>query len=128
MRALAALLVVTALTVGVYVFYLRKMPTSDSGTTPTQAISLTGVRGDLLGIAQAERGSVVANGRCSPLDELISSGLLTMTRPERDGYTYQVSCSGADFQVIGQHPAAPEGSSFRYPTLSIDSTMEIKSN
>jgi hypothetical protein len=128
MRALASLLVVAALTFAVYEFYLRRMPTSDSGTTPTQAISLTGVRGDLLTIAQAERGSVVANGRCSPLDELITSGLLTMIKPERDGYTYQVSCSGADFQVIAQHPAAREGSSFRYPTLSIDSTMEIKSN
>jgi hypothetical protein len=128
MRALAALLVVSALTFAVYELYLKKMPTSDSGTTPVQAISLTGVRGDLLTIAQAERGSVVANGRCSPLDELISSGLLTMTRPERDGYTYEVTCSGADFHVTAQHPAAPEGSSFRYPTLSIDSTMEIKSN
>jgi len=128
MRALASLVVVTVLVFGVYMFYLKKMPTSDRGTTSVQAISLTGVRGDLLQIAQAERGSVVANGRCATLDELTSSGLLTMTRSERDGYTYQVSCSGAEFQVVAQHPPAPEGSSFRYPTLSIDSNMEIKSN
>jgi len=128
MRAIAVLLVVVALGFGVYEIYLKKMPTSDRGTTPVQAISLTGVRGDLLQIAQAERGSVVSNGRCSSLEELISAGLLTMSRPERDGYTYQVSCSGADFQVIAEHPPAPEGSSFRYPTLSINSNMEIKSN
>jgi hypothetical protein len=109
-------------------FYLKRMPATDRGTAPTQAISLTGVRGDLLQIAQAERASVATNGHCSSLDDLLSSGMLTMTRPERDGYTYQVSCSGADFSVIAEHPPAPAGSPIRYPTLSIDSNMEIKSN
>ncbi len=128
MRALASLLAVVALLFGIYWGYFKKMPTTDKGTAPTQAISLTGVRTDLLQIAQAERGSIATNGRCSSLDELISSGSLTMTKPERDGYTYEVSCSGAEFQVIANHPAAPEGSPIRYPTLSIDSNMEIKSN
>jgi hypothetical protein len=128
MRPLAALLVVVALGFCIYEFYLKKMPTTDSGTAPTQAISLTGVRSDLLQIAQAERGSVATNGHCSSLDDLISSGSLTMTKPERDGYTYQVTCSGADFQVIAEHPPAPEGSPIRYPTISIDSNMEVKSN
>jgi hypothetical protein len=62
------------------------------------------------------------------LEELISSGTLTMTKPERDGYTYQVNCSGADFQVIAQHPPAPERSPIRYPLIAIDSSMGIKSN
>jgi hypothetical protein len=128
MRALASLLVVAALLFGVYEFYLKKMPVTDRGTAPTQAISLTGVRGDLLQIAQAERASVATNGHCGSLDDLLSSGALTMTRPERDGYTYRVSCSGAEFSVIAEHPPAPAGSPIRYPTLSIDSNMEIKSN
>jgi hypothetical protein len=128
MRAIASLVVVAALLFGVYEFYLKKMPTTDSGTAPTQAISLTGVRSDLLQIAQAERGSVASNGRCSSLDELISSGSLTLARPERDGYTYEVSCSGAEFQVVAKHPPAPAGSPIRFPTISIDSSMEVKSN
>jgi hypothetical protein len=127
MRALASLLVVAALLFGVYEYYLKKMPTTDSGTAPTQAISLTGVRSDLLQIAQAERGSVATNGHCSSIEELISSGSLSMSKPERDGYTYQVSCSDAQFQVIAQHLPAPEGSPIRYPTLTIDSNMEIQS-
>ena len=127
MRSIAALLVVVALGFGIYEIYLKKMPTTDSGTAPTQAISLTGVRSDLLQIAQAERGSIATNGHCASLDELISSGSLTLAKPERDGYTYQVSCSDAEFQVIAQHPPAPEGSPIRYPTLSIDSNMQIKS-
>jgi hypothetical protein len=129
MRSLAALLVVVALGFGIYEFYLKKMPTTDSGTAATQAISLTGVRSDLLQIAQAERGSVATNGHCSSLDELISSGSLTLSKPERDGYTYQVTCSdGTDFQVVAQHAPAPQGSPIRYPTISIDSNMEVKSN
>lgn len=128
MRPLAALLVVAALGFGIYELYLKKMPTTDSGTAPTQAISLTGVRTDLLQIAQAERGSIATNGHCSSLDDLISSGSLTLAKPERDGYTYQVNCSDAEFQVIAQHAPAPEGSPIRYPTISIDSNLEIKSN
>jgi hypothetical protein len=127
MRPIAALLVVVALGFGIYEFYLKKMPTTDSGTAPTQAISLTGVRSDLLQIAQAERGSIATNGHCSSLEELITSGSLTMSKPERDGYTYQVSCSESEFQVIAQHPLAPAGSPIRYPTISIDSNMQIKS-
>ena len=128
MRALLSLLVVAALLFGVYEFYLKKMPTSDSGTAPTQAISLTGVRADLLQIAQAERSNVALNGKCSSLEELISSGALTMTSPERGGYTYQVTCSGSDFNAIAEHPSAPAGSPIRYPTLSIDSNMQVTSN
>lgn len=126
MRALAGLLVAVALAFGVYESYLKKMPTTDEGTAPTQAISLTGVRSDLLQIAQAERGNIALNSKCASLDELISSGALTVSRKERDGYTYEVSCSGSDFQVIAEHPAAAEGSGIRFPKLAIDSTMQIQ--
>jgi hypothetical protein len=125
MRALAALLVSTALLFGVYRLYLRRMPTTDPGTTPTQAISLTAVRSDLLQIAQAERAYLATNGRCAPLDELISSGSLSMTRTERDGYDYSASCSGNDFSVAAQHAPAPAGSPIRYPNLAIDQTMQL---
>ena len=126
MRALAIVLVVAAFLFGIYQFYLKKMPSSDTGTAPTQAISLTGVRADLLQIAQAERGSIAVNGHCSSLDDLISSGSLSMERSNRDGYSYQVECSTSEFQVVAKHPAALAGSSIRYPVLAIDSNMEIR--
>ncbi|HXY00154.1 MAG TPA: hypothetical protein VEI54_04485 [Candidatus Limnocylindrales bacterium] len=126
MRAFAVILVAAILLFGVYEFYLKKMPATDQGTAPTQAISLTGVRSDLLQIAQAERGNVALNGKCVSLDELISGGALTMNRRERDGYTYEASCSGSDFQIFAEHPAAPAGSAIRYPKLMIDSTMQVQ--
>jgi hypothetical protein len=127
MRALAGLLAALALAAGVYYFYVKKLPTTDEGTAATQAISLTGVRSDLLQIAQAERGEIALNSKCVSLDELISSGSLTMSKKQRDGYTYDVSCSGTDFEVVAEHAgAAPAGSGIRYPKLAVDGNMEVR--
>ena len=125
MRVLALLLVSSALLLGAYVFYLKKLPTTDTGTTPTQAISLTGVRSDLLQIAQAERAYVASNGSCAPLPDLISSNMLAMTRTERDGYSYTVECSSTEFNAIARHAPAPAGSPIRYPNLAIDQNMQV---
>jgi hypothetical protein len=126
MRALAVLLVSAALLVGAYYFYLKKLPTTDEGTAPTQAITLTGVRGDLLQIAQAERTFVATNGSCASLAELMSSNMLSMTRTERDGYTYSVECSGSEFNAVAHHAPAPAGSPIRYPNLAIDQNMQVR--
>jgi hypothetical protein len=125
MRPLALLLVFAGVAFGIYQYSLRKMPVSDPGTAPTQAITLTGVRGDLLQIARAERSFTALNDHCADMNELISSNSLTMQRPERDGYTYTLQCSGNDFTAIARHPSAPEGSPIRYPTLAIDQTMQV---
>ncbi len=127
MRALAAILVTVLVGFGIYEYTLKKMPTSDEGTAATQAISLTGVRGDLLQIAQAERSTIALNGKCLTLDEMVLSGSMSMARRERDGYSYEVNCSGVvEFQVVARHAPAPEGSPIRYPTLAIDSLMQVR--
>ena len=125
MRVLALLLVSSALLLGAYVFYLKKLPTTDSGTAATQAISLTGVRSDLLQIAQAERAYVASNGSCAALPDLISSNMLAMTRSERDGYSYSVECSGAEFSALARHAPAPAASPIRYPNLAVDQNMQV---
>lgn len=126
MRSLVGILVAAALFFGIYHYYLKKMPTTDEGTAPTQAISLTGVRSDLLQIAQAERGYIASNGHCAGLDELISSNSLSMSRSERDGYMYSVECSGGEFTATARHAPAPAGSPIRYPNLAIDANMQIQ--
>jgi len=126
MRPLAGILVAAAVLLGAYYFYLKKMPTTDEGTASTQAISLTGVRSDLLHIAQAERTFTATNDHCASLDELISTNAVNISRPERDGYVYSLSCSGEEFTITARHAAAPSGSSIRYPNLAIDHSMEIR--
>ena len=125
MRALAVLLVAAALLMGAYYFYVKKLPTTHEGTAPTQAISLTGVRSDLLQIAQAERAYIALNGACATLAELTSSNALAMAKVGRDGYSYSVECSGGDFSAIARHSSAPAGSSLRYPNLAIDQSMQV---
>ena len=72
MRALARLLLAALLLMGAYYFYVKKLPTADEGTASTQAISLTGVRSDLLQIAQAERA--YATG--TPIPWNVPAGIL----------------------------------------------------
>jgi hypothetical protein len=126
MRAFALILVAAAIMAGIYFFYVKKMPSTDSGTSPTQAISLTGVRMDLTQIAQAERTYVASNGHCVKLDELSSSGLLNLAKTERDGYTYEIRCgSGNEFVVTARHAPAPPDSPVRYPILNVDQNMQV---
>lgn len=128
MGKLVGILVALAVGFGVFYYATKKMPTSDSGTSPTQVINLTGIRRDLLSIAQAERSNIALNTHCVSAEDLISSGSLTLSRPERDGYFYEVQCAGdsGEFKVVARHPgAAPEGSGIRYPTLAADQTMQV---
>jgi len=125
MRFLVGVVVGAALFFVVYYFYLKRMPSTDEGTAPTQAISLTGVRMDLLQIADAEHGYIATNGHCASLDELISSKSVSMDRTERDGYSYAVDCSGSDFTASARHRPAPAGSPIRYPNFSIDASLEL---
>jgi hypothetical protein len=126
MRGLVTILLGAALVFGIYHFYFKKMPTTDEGTAPTQAISLVGVREDLLLIAHAESGYIGQNGHCVTLRELVSSDALSMSQAERDGYTYSIECSGSEFTVTARHAAAAAGSPIRYPNFAIDQSMEIR--
>jgi len=126
MRAFAKLLVAASVIGGIYFYYAKKMPITDSGTAPTQAISLTGVRMDLNQIAQAERTYLATNAKCASLDELSSSGTINFARTERDGYTYEVRCGdGSEFSVIAHHAPAPADSPIRYPILAVDQKLRF---
>ena len=126
MTKLAGLLVALAIAGGIYFFYFKKMPTTDSGTTVTQAISLTGVRMDLMQIASAERTFEASQGHCAALDELTSAGAMNLTRTARDGYSYEIRCGdGSQFSVVASHAPAPPDSPIRYPILAIDQSMQV---
>ncbi|HUL33734.1 MAG TPA: hypothetical protein VL128_07615 [Candidatus Eisenbacteria bacterium] len=127
MKSLVSLLLVLGVGYFIYMYSLKKLPGSDLENEATEGITLTGVRADLLQIAEAERGNIALNSQCISIDELISSGSLKLVQPERDGYRYEISCmGGAEFQVVARHAPAPASSSLHYPTLAIDSTMQLQ--
>jgi len=121
MRGFVSLVVVLAIAFGIYYLYMRQVQPTGGGGSPAQAIVTTGVQNDLLRIAQAERLYFAEHGNYADLDTLTTSGALTMSRSERDGYTYSVEVSAEGFQVTARHLRAD------YPAFAIDQTMRIRS-
>jgi hypothetical protein len=122
-------MIVAAISVGGYLFFL-KQASPGPGMVATQAISLTGVQNDLVAIAQAERMYFTQNGSYADMPTLVSSGIMNMTRDNRDGYTYSIVPSGNSFTVTARYttppPEMPAGAAPpHFPTFTIDQTMEI---
>jgi xanthosine utilization system XapX-like protein len=121
------LLFAAVIAVGIYYFYLKQAAPAP-GMVATQAISTTGVEMDLNAIAQAERMYFAQNGSYADLDQLTSSGALTMARSGRDGYTYSIETAGNGFTVTARHADSPTikgAAPLHYPALSVDQSMQI---
>jgi hypothetical protein len=121
------LLFAALIAVGIY-YYLIKQAAPAPGMVATQAITTTGVEMDLNAIAQAERIYFAQNGSYADLDQLTSSGALSMGRSGRDGYSYSIETSGNGFTVQARHtdsPAVNGAAPLHYPALSIDQSMQI---
>ena len=123
MRALIGLLVAAVIAFAAYRLFLSKAVPEGGGTAVTQSISITGVKNDLLAIAQAERAYMAQNGRYVSMDELVSSHTLSMSRPGRDGYEYSLETSANGFTITARFTRASE---LRFPTYVIDQTMQIR--
>ena len=127
MRSILSLLVVLVIAFGMFFLYTKKMSPGGRSDSPSESISSTGIKTDLLSIAQAERIFYAQNGRYAPLPELTSSGALTIPRNGRDGYTYSVETSDAGFTVTARFtPSDGASSAPRRPKLVIDQSMEIR--
>lgn len=125
MRSVLSLLIVLVIAFGIYYLYSKQLSPA-SGGSPAENISTTGVKADLLSIAQAERVFFAQNGRYAALAELTSSGALSVPRNVRDGYTYSVETSEVGFTVTARFASSEGGSSAaRRPTLVIDQTMQV---
>lgn len=124
MRALVALIVAALAGFFIYRLYLARVQPETPGTAVTQAISFTGVRNDLNAIAQAERLHLAQHGAYAPLDQLISSGALQMSRTQRDGYTYEIQIGGNGFTATARYTGAATG--VVHPTFVVDQTMQIR--
>lgn len=123
MRALGSvisLLVVAAIGLLIYKFYLTQGQPAGAAT-PAQTINIVGVQNDLLAIAQAERAYQAEHGSVASLDELSSSGAMSMKKTGRDGYTYEVEPSGDGFRVIARCSAGAVACT----NYAVDQSMEV---
>ena len=106
--------------------YMKYFTQSSAGTgviVPTQTSDVVGVKSDLLGIAQAERVYQAQHGSYASMDDLVSSGALSMTKPGRDGYTYDVETSSDSFRVVAYCPSSTSPGCTNY---TIGQTMEVQ--
>ena len=122
MKSLAGLLIVALLAALVYKSYFSSLQSAGTGT-PAQTIDIVGVKNDLVGIAQAERAHQAMHGSYTSLDELISSGELTMKQSGRNGYTYSVETSDQSFRAIAHCPTATFPGCSNY---AVDQSMEVQ--
>ena len=125
MRVILSLVFTLAIGMGVYALYL-KSTVSSTGGNPVSAISTTHVEMQLMQIAQAERTYYVQNNSYATIDELASSGSLTLRSPDPDGYSYSADASPAGFTVTARHADASGGGSGSYPTMTVDQTMTVQ--
>jgi hypothetical protein len=122
MKSLLGLLVIALLAGLVYKYYFSSLQSAGTGT-PAQTIDIVGVKNDLLGIAQAERANLAEHGSYASLDDLISSGELTMKRSSRDGYTYTVETGDQSFRAVAHCPTATFPGCSNY---AVDQSMEVQ--
>ncbi len=121
MRSLIGLVVTLLIVFVGYKLYFSQMRSTGSAT-PTQTIDTVGVQGDLLAIGQAERVYQTQHGSYGTLDQLTSSGAMSMAKSGRDGYTYEVETPDNGFRVIAHCPAATSPGCTNY---AIDETMDV---
>src|SRR5208337_1437929 len=123
-RVFGFLSVVATMAIGMYIYSQQVKtltPASGSGN-PAQVANITGVKNDLISIANAERGYLATEGKYASLDELISGHYLSI-KGERPPYTYDVETTSSSFKATATRTTkgAPA-------QLWITETMEIQTS
>ena len=122
MRSVVSLLVVALIAALAYKFWFSQMQSSGGSGTPAQTISVVGVKNDLIGIAEAERAYQSEHGSYASMEELTSSGALTIPKTGRDGYVYDAETSAGGFRIVAHCPAA---TSPGCQDWAVDQTMQV---
>jgi hypothetical protein len=123
-RAFGFIALIVVVAIGGYLYTKQvQSVTSVGGSTPTTTIDVTGVRNDLLALANAERQYFASNGKYASLEELLSNSGIPI--PRRPNYSYSVETAENNFKIIatysGPDPKAPKH-------IAIDETMAITDN
>lgn len=91
---------VVTLAIGMYIYSLQVKtltPGAGSGNS-AEVVTITGVKNDLIGIANAERGYMATEGKYASLDELRAGNYISM-KAERPPYVYDVDSTSSSFRA-----------------------------
>ena len=91
---------IVTMAIGMYIYSLQvKTITPGAGSgDPAEVTTITGVKNDLISIANAERGYLASQGKYASLDELTSGNYLTI-KNERSPYIYDVEVTAGGFRA-----------------------------
>jgi hypothetical protein len=125
-RIFGLLAMLIAMAIGLYLYAKQSQTIAGSvpGGTLKSAPEITGVKGDLLSIANAERSYMASEGKyASSIDDLVNAHYITI-RGERPPYSYSIETSSTGFRVVAARSSDGGGPS----EISIDETMQIRTN
>jgi len=99
-RVLGFLCTIVTLAIGMYIYSVQvKTLTPGAGSgNPEEVATIIGVKNDLIGIANAERGYLVSQGKYASLDVLISDNYISI-KGERPPYIYDVETTATSFRA-----------------------------
>lgn len=121
MRSFLSLVVVLAIVFISYKLYFSQLQSATGSAAPARTIEATGAKNDLLAIGQAERTYLAEHGSYATLDQLNSSGAMSVAKTGREGYSYAVDSSGNGFRAEARCSSTVAGC----VNYAIDETMEI---
>lgn len=100
MRLFGFLGTMITVAIGMYIYSLqvKTLAPSAAGGNGEEVTTITGVKNDLISIANAERGYLASQGKYGSLDELISGNYVTV-KGERPPYIYEVELNSSGFRV-----------------------------
>ncbi len=91
---------VVTLAIGMYIYSLqvKTLTPGAGGGNSADVVTITGVKNDLIGIANAERGYMATEGKYASLDELKAGNYISI-RAERPPYVYEVETTSSSFRA-----------------------------
>src|SRR5215469_12866533 len=98
-RALGFIGTIVTMAIGMYIYsvQIKTLSPSTGGGNSEEVATITGVKNDLISIANAERGYLASQGKYASLDELLSGNYLTI-KSERPPYVYDVATTDGGFR------------------------------
>lgn len=123
-RVLGFLGTIITMAIGMYIYssQVKTLTPESGGGNPQEVATIAGVKNDLIGIANAERGYFATQGKYASLDELKSTNYISV-KGERPPYIYDVEITSNGFRATATRTT--QGAPAQ---LWIDDSMQVQAS